>query len=91
MCVGSTSMLTASAVTTAAESLRSDAERVDAIEQVRFELGEIGARVADRQRRSAAFFASSADASNVPPMPTPTMIGGQALAPARSTVSTTTR
>src|SRR6185503_6125747 len=33
----------------AAESLWSDAERVDAIEEVRFEFGEIGARVADRQ------------------------------------------
>ena len=43
----------------------------------------------DVSGRSTAFFASSAATSKVPPMPTPTMIGGHALAPARSTVSST--
>ncbi len=39
--------------------------------------------------RSRAFLASTVTMSMVPPMPTPSTIGGQGLAPARETVSST--
>src|SRR5688572_11418943 len=89
MWVGYTSMLTARAVTTPP---RPWGPMPSALTR--------SSNCPSRSRRSArgwrtvsgrrtAFLASSAAVSNVPPTPTPTMTGGQAFAPARSTVSRT--
>ena len=84
-------MLTASAVTTPPRPCGPMPSRFTASSQLVLELAQVrDARSAMVNGRSTAFLARSAACSKVPPIPTPTTIGGHALAPARSTVSITT-
>lgn len=73
----------------AAKALRADVQPVDAFEQLLLQLRVKRLWVPLGNRRQSACFASRAQPSKSPPIPTPTTIGGQGLPPAIRTVSTT--
>lgn len=72
-----------------AKAGRSRAQLVDGVKQLVFELRVKGVGVVDAMGRSKARLASEATWSKLPPMPTPTMMGGHGLGPACRTASST--
>ena len=70
------------------QSLRPDTQLIDLFQKLFFQLGNLGIGMPFPTGRRSAFLEIIAAFSNVPPIPTPTMTGGQGLAPDSSTRST---
>src|SRR5258706_2491683 len=89
MCVAAISTCTANAVESPPRPWGPTPSMFTASARLASSAAPSGSAQAVPRARVAAFLASATQRSEVPPMPTPTMVGGQVLPPASSTQSTT--